>query len=120
VALEADVSFDTNGALSGFTHTPSSSQVVATVAGTYSVRFSVTGIEPNQFAVFKNGVFVPGSLYGSGNSTQQNQGEVIVDLAAGDVLTLRNHTSSSAVGLQPLAGGTQVNVNAALIIEGLD
>ena len=39
------------------------------------------------------------------------------DLAAGDVLTLRNHTSASAVTLQPLAGGVQASVNASIIVE---
>jgi len=35
-------------------------------------------------------------------------------------LTLRNHSSSAAVGLQPLAGGAQANVNASVAIERLN
>jgi hypothetical protein len=35
------------------------------------------------------------------------------------VLTVRNHSSSAAVTLQTLAGGTQTNVNASILIEKL-
>lgn len=37
--------------------------------------------------------------------------------ATGDVLTVRNHSSSSAVTLQTLAGGTQINSNASILIQ---
>ena len=52
--------------------------------------------------------------------TQQNIGQAIITLAAGDSLTLVNHTSAAAVTLQTLAGGTQVNVNASLVIKKLN
>jgi hypothetical protein len=41
---------------------------------------------------------------------------VLVQLVAGDVLTLRNHSSAAAVTLQSLAGGTETNVNASITI----
>jgi hypothetical protein len=44
---------------------------------------------------------------------------VILVLGAGDVITLRNHSSAAAVTLQTLAGGTQTNVNASVSIEKL-
>jgi hypothetical protein len=56
-----------------------------------------------------------GSVYGSGGGTQQNNGQVILALSAGDVVTIVNHSSASAVTLQ-LAGGTQTNVNASVRI----
>ena len=68
-------------------------------AGDYKVTFSVSGTEPSQMALFVNGTLVPGTIYGSGAGTQQNTGQVIVTFAAGDVLTVRNHTSAAAVGL---------------------
>jgi len=40
-------------------------------------------------------------------------------LQSNDVLTLVNHSSAAAVTLQTLAGGTQINVNASLLIERL-
>jgi hypothetical protein len=82
--------------------------------------FSVSATEPNQMALFVTGVLVPGSVYGSGAGTQQNAGQVIVTVPAGAVLTVRNHTSAAAVGLQELAGGAQPNTNASVAIEKLD
>jgi hypothetical protein len=78
--------------------------------------FIVSSVEPNQFTLFQNGAPVAGGTFGSGAGTQQNPGGVIIAAGAGDVLTLRNHTSAAAVTLQTLAGGTQDNANAALII----
>lgn len=120
IAIEADVPFDTNGVMtSGITHAPGATGVTLVNAGTYAVTFSLSGVEPNQMAIFRNGVVVPGSIYGSGAGTQLTTGTVIVTAGAGDVLTLRNHSSAAAVGLQTLAGGTQSNSNASLLIEKL-
>ena len=88
-------------------------------AGTYKVTFSVSGVEPNQMALFLNGVVVPGSIYGSGAGTQQTTGQVILTVGAAGVLTVRNHSSAAATTLQTLAGGTQANTNASVTIEKL-
>ena len=101
-------------------HTTGSPAITAAVAGHYRVEFSVSGLESSQFAVMLNGVAVAGGTYGSGAGTQQNDGQTILNVAIGDVLTLRNHTSAAAVTLQTLSGGTQTNVNASVIIEQLD
>ena len=121
VAIEADVIFDTTGITTvGITHTPGTAQIVVTNPGDYEVTFSVSGVEPNQFALFINGAPVAGTVYGSGAGTQQNTGQAIIAIAAGDVLTLRNHSSAAAVTLQTLAGGTQINVNASVSIKMLN
>jgi hypothetical protein len=70
--------------------------------------------------LFVNGAPVAGTVYGSGAGTQQNNGQAIITMAAGDVLTLRNHSSTAAVTLQTLAGGTQINVNASIKIIKLN
>jgi hypothetical protein len=119
VAIEAPVLFDTNGPLSGFTHVAGSSSITVLSTGAYLVDFSVSGTEPNQFTLFDNGSAVAGTTYGSGAGTQQNNGQVIVSLAAGDVLTLVNHSSAAAVTLASSVGGTQANVNASVSIEQL-
>jgi hypothetical protein len=108
--------FDTNGTLLGTTHTPGTAGITVTNAGVYTINFSVSGVEPNQFTIFIDGVPAPSTIYGSGAGTQQNTGLAIVTLAAGAVLTLVNHTSASAVTLQTLAGGTQSNVNASVVV----
>lgn len=120
VPIEADVMLDTNGILtSGITHVPGTAQITVADAGIYEVHFSVSGIEPNQFAIYINGALAEGTIYGSGADTQQNTGQAIVSLACGDMLTLRNHSSSTMVILQTSAGGVQVNVNASILIRKL-
>jgi hypothetical protein len=121
VAPEEDVGFDTNGVLTpGITHLPGTAGIMLVNTGDYKVTFSVSAIEPNQMALFVNGTLVPGTVYGSGAGTQQNTGQAILTITAGDVLTVRNHTSPAPVSLQTLAGGTQANVNASVTIEKLD
>ncbi|MCY9190250.1 collagen-like protein, partial [Bacillus mojavensis] len=121
VAIEADVIFDSTGITTpGITHAPGTSQIAITIPGDYEVTFSVSGVEPNQFTLFLNGAPITNTVYGSGAGTQQNNGQAIIAIAAGDVLTLRNHTSAAAVTLQTLAGGTQTNVNASIVIKKLD
>jgi hypothetical protein len=120
VPVETDVIFDTNGILIPvIMHTPGTTQITVTNPGNYEVTFSVSGVEPNQFALFLNGSPVTGTVYGSGAGTQQNNGQAIIAVTAGDVLTLRNHSSAAAVTLQTLDGGTQTNVNASVIIKKL-
>ncbi len=118
VALEAAITFDNDGVrTSGITHEAGSAGVTLVNAGIYKVTFSISGTEPSQIALFDNEVAIPGSVYGSGAGTQPSTGQVIVAIAAGHVLTLRNHTSAAAVGLQTLSGGTQTNANASITIE---
>jgi hypothetical protein len=119
VAIEGAVLFDSNGPLSGFTHILGGSTISVVSAGTYLIDFSVSGTQTNQFALFDNGLPLLGTIYGSGNGVQQNNGQVIVTLAAGDLLTLVNHSSTSAINLASLIGGSQANVNASIMIEQL-
>lgn len=121
VPIEADVLFDSNGLMTpGIVHTLGTSQIMINVPGDYEVTFSVSGTEPNQFALFLNGSLVPGTVYGSGAGTQQNNGQAIIAIVANDVLTLRNHSSAAAVGLASVIGGTQANVNASIVIKMLN
>jgi hypothetical protein len=116
VAIESDLVFSNNGAATpSLSHAPGTASIVVSSTGVYQVTFTVSSVEPNQFALFVNGAQVPGATYGSGGGTQQNTGQVILSLSAGDLITLRNHSSSSAVTLQTFAGGTQTNVNASIL-----
>jgi BclA C-terminal domain len=121
VQVGDDINFDTNGVMSSaITHAPGTAGIHLVNAGTYKVTFSVSATESNQMALYVAGVLVPGSIYGSGAGTQQNTGQAIVTVPAGAVLTLKNHTSAAAVGLQAAAGGTQPNANASVAIERLN
>ena len=123
VPLETAITFDSNGlGTAGITHTPGSSGVFFTSAGVYSVHFSVSGTEPNQFTLFLNGAPVTDSVYGSGAGTQQNSGQSILAIPAGATLTLVNHTSAAAVTLAagPPIGGTAAAVNASVLVVKLN
>jgi hypothetical protein len=120
VALEADVNFDSNGVMTpGIKHTAGDPGIEIVEAGTYEITFSVSGTEPSQMAIALNGIPVAGTIYGSGAGTQQNTGQAILAVPAGAVLTVRNHTSSAAVGLATPIGGTQASSNASVVIEKL-
>lgn len=119
VATEADVTFDSNESLVGFSHTPNTAAINVENSGDYAVIFIVNAVEANQFTLYLNGAPVGGSVYGSGAGTQPNPGMVIISAVTGDVITLRNHSSAAAVTLQTLAGGTQINSNASILIYRL-
>ena len=118
VAQEATVSFATNGVISaGITHAEPSDSIILVNAGTYAIWFYVAGTQPSQFALYQGGAPVTNSIYGSGAGTQPSPGMVIITASAGDTLKLKNHTSAAAVTLQSLAGGTQNNITASILIE---
>lgn len=118
VAPLADITFDSNGPITttAFTHIIGSAGITILQAGTYLVNFSVSGVETNQFALFVNGIPAPGGVYGSGAGTQQNTGLSIITVTAGATLTIENYQSAAGITLQTLAGGTQTNVNASVVI----
>jgi hypothetical protein len=117
VAIEAAILFDMNGHLLGITHAPGDSAITFHNTGVYLVHWIISGIEPNQFGLFINDQEVFGTVYGSGSSNQQNSGQSILTVTAGDVLTLRNYSSATAVTLQQVIGGTQRTVNASILIS---
>lgn len=121
VAVEGDIAFSNNGIIIGnIIHTAGTAAIVLGTPGYYAIWFNVAGVEANQFTLYQNGLPVAGATYGSGAVTQPNPGMVIITAASSDVLTLRNHTSATAVTLQTLAGGTQLNANASILIQKLN
>jgi hypothetical protein len=120
VAIEANVTFDTNGILSGgITHTAGTEDITLGTAGTYAIWFYVLGAELNQFTLYRNNALVPGAIYASAVVYAPNIGMVIITAAAGDVLTVKNHTSPSTVTLEATTAGTAANANASILIEKL-
>ena len=121
IGVESDVPFNLNGSLSGITHSVNSTNINIRNSGLYSVLFSVTGISPNQFALFKNNNLVSDTIYGIGPGPlgpyTNNTGIAVISADAGDTLTLRNHSSYiSPVNLYNNAGGTATNVSASIIL----
>jgi hypothetical protein len=122
VAVEADVLFSAAGATAGgIGHVAGTAGISLAIAGTYKVSYSVTAVGGNQMAVFINGLASPGGGYGSADAGQQNTGQMIVTVASGSILTIRNHTSVAGVVLQNAAGGSALpTVDASVLIERLD
>lgn len=121
VALEGDIIFNTNGTIVGpITHAPATSTIQIGSAGDYVVWFYTEVVEERQFTLFQNGTAVDGAIYGAGSGTQGGTGMVIITAATNDVLTVRNHSSTSSVTLQSLAGGTQLNSNASIVIQKIN
>ena len=124
VGASSPVTFAENGQLSsGITHTAGSNTVTLTEAGTYDIRYTVTGTAANQFYLALNGTEVPGSLYGSmpettGDARLTTVGSAIITAAANDTRTLVNN-SATAVPLATQTGGTGANVNASMTIVKL-
>ena len=120
VERDSPVVFDSTGAISGIRHTNGAAEIVIRNSGSYLISYSVSGTAPNQFALFVNRVVLSQSVYGSGAGTQQNNGQVIVELLAEDIVTLVNVTGATAVGLASKIGGDKVNVNASITILKLN
>ena len=119
--MEGAVVFSNSGIRTGgIVHTLGSSDITIANAGNYLVTFSVSGSEPSQFALFLNDVFVSGTVYGASAGTQQNSGQAIMAIGAGGILTLRNHTSATAVTLAGNTGGTAPAVNASIVLQKLN
>jgi hypothetical protein len=119
VAVEGPVIFSAAGTMtSGFAHTAGTAELTVATGGVYEIRSEVVPFQASQLALFVNGVVVPGSTFGNPNASQ-NSGQAIVALNAGDVVTLRNHTSAGALSLLATSGGTATNENASLLIEQL-
>jgi len=118
VEVDADILFSSNGTIVGaITHSLGTSTIQLGNAGNYAIWFYAEVVEANQFTLFQNGLPVAGTIYGSGSGTQMNQGMVIISAIAADILTVRNYKSASAVTLQTLAGGTEINSNASILIQ---
>jgi len=120
VEKDAAIVFDTTGSISGISHENGSAEIGIRNSGIYLISYSVSGTEPNQFALFVNGKILEQSVYGSGAGTQQNNGQVIVELGEKDSITLVNVSGDKAVGLASKIGGDKVNVNASITILKLN
>jgi hypothetical protein len=120
VDKEAAIVFDSTGSISGISHENGSAEIGIRSLGIYLITYSVSGTEPNQFALFVNGRVLEQSVYGSGAGTQQNNGQIIVELNERDSITLVNVSGDKAVGLASKIGGDKLNVNASITILKLN
>jgi len=111
IAPEVAFPLFVNGAFTaGFTHVAGSTDIVIVTPGVYAVEYGVEVLEASQIALFLDAAVVPGSIFGSGAGTQQNNGAFILTTTLpNQILTLRNHTSAAALTPQVPSGGTAAN-----------
>jgi hypothetical protein len=116
IAAGGPVSFDTLAGAVGITE-PTVTTFVLPTAGNYSVSFVITNTVAllSQFEITRNGVLVPGGLYGNAvNIGNAVAGQAIIfGAAAGDIISV---ISPQGVTLNVLGGGA---VSASIIIEEL-
>lgn len=96
-----------------FTHDPGSPQITVSAFGVYDIQFSVTGVEGNQFGIAINGAVQAKGIYGT--AAGQNNGEAMLVLFPGNVITLVN-TSGIPITFTAAVGGLQPTVNASMHI----
>ena len=93
-----DVLFSNNGPLSGVAHSPGSAVVFVATAGVYEIDYTVniTAGFGSQFALTVNASVDSSTQTLASTGNQSIGGSVVLSLAAGDVITLRNNSSVAA------------------------
>ena len=112
----ASLQFGTAGpATAGITSVVPRNVFTVASAGVYSVTFSLTATNDNQFTIVVNDGSVATDLT-FGAVAGRNGGSALLTLAAGDTFTLRN-TGAAAVQLSGPTGGSNPSINASIVIE---
>jgi hypothetical protein len=107
----SDIGFSNNGPSIGIIHTAGSSTTTVPTSGTYEVLYSVsfTAGVGSVIAVAVNGSVDAGSMVPALTSTGLISGRTILQLAAGDVITIRNNSAvAMTLALSPSAGAQMV------------
>jgi hypothetical protein len=98
---------------------PGSPTLTFESSGTYLINFYVATNEGSQFTLFHNGTALPSSTFDC-DTFDSVTGMTILTVAAGDTLTLRNHTSNTlsvppgTVNLRIVPQTINAGVNAAI------
>jgi Collagen triple helix repeat (20 copies) len=115
---QSGLTFSDNGDMtSGIVHVPSTADVIVNVAGEYEVSFTVMGGSFNQFVLDRNGLRVPGTVFGSGGNDVPTGGTTILSMSAGDTLTVLYNGLGGIIGLGGNLGGPSTITNASLAIH---
>ena len=130
VLAEAPVAFaDVGTPLGGITPNLNASlaaeSFTVTTAGVYKVSFSIVATTANQVAIWVNGNGPGSTTFGAdpgnaGSPAVPNDGTAVINLLAGDVVSLVNTETAQALGVMNLispAGGVGSSVDAWILIE---
>ncbi|MCC6343982.1 MAG: hypothetical protein IT166_17405 [Bryobacterales bacterium] len=103
----ADVPFSNNGPLSGVAHTAGSTIITIPASGTYEIHYhvNITAGAGSAIAIAVNGTVDASSSRTMNVATGANSGSIMLTLAAGDVITLRNNSATPCtLNLAPSVG----------------
>lgn len=112
----ADIPFSNNGSLTGITHTAGSTTLTMPSAGVYEVHYgiSITAGIGSAIAVAVNGTVPNGTSVPALTAVGHLSGRVVMTLAAGDVITIRNNS------VIPLTLALAPSASAQLTVKRLD
>jgi hypothetical protein len=117
VAVESDVVWTNTTNLSNVTWNISSpTNVVINEDGVYKIFFYANVMTAAQVAVTVNNVPVVYTIQGTNKGASYLSIRVLQELRAGDVITIRNHTSATPVTFASNAGGFNSAVSTILTI----
>ena len=118
VNTEYDVVFSTSNTSNGLTWSPSNgSQVIIQEDGIYKIFFFANTPTPGQFSFSVNGVPYEPSTHGSNRGAGQISLRTLLELKAGDVVSVKNHTSGNgSITLSGNSGGFQNSLSTILTI----
>ncbi len=116
--IENSVLFDKNQNLNGLTHTLGSGDITVSKDGIYIFVFIVNTSQACQFTLFVNGIPNQSTTAGINKGANVLQLRQQLELKAGDVISIKNHTSSAGpVTISQNAGGTLTGTNVELIVS---
>jgi hypothetical protein len=112
VTAGTDVTFDSNGPLSGVTHTAGTAAVTVPIAGTYQIYYAVniTAGTGATISIAVNGTVDASTSIDLLSATGETSGDTMLTLAAGDVLTLRNSSVATPFTTSTTNVGAQLDV----------
>ena len=103
--------------VNNLTYVNGSGDITVQQAGIYLYMFVVETAQACQFSVFVNGVIDPTTTAGINKGANVLQLRQEFELKAGDVISIRNHTSANGtVKISNSPGGTLSGVNTQLIL----
>lgn len=114
VAPNTDVLFTNNGPLEDVTHSPNTPQVFIRKSGAYEIYYGVNATAGSgaTISLAVNGTVDPSTTIPIGLAPSETSGKVILNLRAGDFLTLRNSSTTTTITL-----ATAPSVGAQLTLE---
>jgi len=119
VLTESDVVFNAFQNVQGLVWNPTTTnpeQIKVTEDGIYNFAFLANTNTPAQFSYTLNGVPVNTTTQGCNRGAGQISMDSLLTLNQGDVITVRNHTSSNgSIIISKHAGGIQLSLAATLV-----